>query len=147
MAEARENADRDTPRGERGGPDARLAAQAWGLAPDARVWLGGHRRAGKRVLAELLRDSPRSADGAVDAAFVVPETLDEWVYFAAKVGRRLAPGGMCWLVLPCPGASLAGATVQAGVEPFLGAATSLGYRRVAEVPLGDAWLSVGFRRE
>lgn len=74
--------------------------EAWGLAPGARVWSGGHHEAAKRLLLALLTDVTRPRHGLIDVGFLAPAAADEAVYFAAKMLPRLKAPANIWIICP-----------------------------------------------
>lgn len=80
-------------------PDKNRSDDAgWGAAEGARVWVGGHNQPARSILEQRLTHTCRPPTGPLDAAFIVPRTIDEAVYFADKVSARLVDGGAIWLL-------------------------------------------------
>ncbi len=84
------------PAGDRGS-SARVPLN-W-IKPGLRIWVTGHNRSLRRRLEPLLVGAVRPGTGPVDIALVVPETCEEWGYFAGKILPRLARGGEIGLVV------------------------------------------------
>jgi len=80
------------------GPSA--PREAWGLAPGARVWSGGHHEAAKRLLPALLTDVLRPRHGLIDVGFLAPASVDEAAYFAGKIVPRLKAPATIWIIYP-----------------------------------------------
>ncbi len=82
------------------------------IPPGARVWIGGHDPAARRVAEACLKGAVRPPTGPIDAVVIVPRTTDEAVHFAQKLRRRLEPNGCIWVVRPAHAGS---GTPDAGV--------------------------------
>ncbi len=125
--------------------DDQVGPSLWGLGPGKRVWVGGHFAAGKRAVEASVVGSERPPTGAVDAAFVVPLTVDEALYFAGKIGPRLASGGRIWLVSAGPQP----ASNREGVECFQGFREHMaraGFLACGHIAIDDAFVAAGFRK-
>ncbi len=70
----------------------------WSLAPESRVWVGGHNLDARRVVERHLKDAIRPTLGPLDVAFITPNSADEAAYFASKLLERLAEGACIWVV-------------------------------------------------
>ena len=73
-----------------------------GLAPTARVWLGGRAEEVRHRLGGLLPLVLRPAVGPLDALLITPREVDEWAYFLGKHASRLWPRGRAWLIAESP---------------------------------------------
>ena len=67
-----------------------------------RVWVGGHNVAARAEIEKHLAGTVRPATGGIDYGFLTPLSVDEAVYFARKLVRRLSTGGCLWVVYPKP---------------------------------------------
>lgn len=70
------------------------------IEPGARVWIGGHNREARRFIERALagKNAIRPAEGPIDVAFITPETVDEAVYFLAKLAPRVPVDGVIQIV-------------------------------------------------
>ena len=75
-----------------------ISAQTWGLAPGARVWIGGHDAATKRFVHAHLSDTVRPPTGPIDVAFIAAVSVGEAIHFAGKLHPRLRPTGVVWII-------------------------------------------------
>ncbi len=89
------------------------------------VWVGGHNLKARRRIEKLLPATGRRPTGAVDAAFIAPETVGEAVYFAGKLRNRLRPAGQIWVV--CASRESQG---QVQVKEVFSALVNNGFRQV-----------------
>ncbi len=62
------------------------------------VWICGHQRSAKRLVLRIAERCPQPARGPVATAIIVPNSCEEWPYFAEKILPRLTWGGWIWLV-------------------------------------------------
>jgi len=93
-----------------------------------RIWVTGQNRSVRRRLEPLLTGAVRPGSGPVDVALVVPETCEEWGYFAGKILPRLALGGEIGLVVADEEAESRRAN-HPTPRPYHDAAGALGLRK------------------
>jgi len=74
------------------------AARKWGIESGLRVWVGGHNVEARREIERHLDGTLRPPTGAIDKAFITPQSVDEAVHFARKLMTRLVPDGTIWVV-------------------------------------------------
>lgn len=68
------------------------------ITTDTRVWVAGHDADAKRSIERLVTDTARPTTGSIDVAVITPLTLEEAIYFAGKIKRRLSSDGCVWVV-------------------------------------------------
>ena len=125
--------------------DDQVGTSLWGFGPGTRVWVGGHFAAGKRALEASLVGAGRPPTGAVEAAFMVPLTVDEALYFAGKIGPRLASGGRIWLVSASPQLASEHESVG-GFQGFRDHMLHAGFLACGHVVIDDAFVAAGFQK-
>lgn len=81
-------------------PAAEEAARILGAEAELRVWLGGRCIAVRRRAERWLAGAIRPPTGKIDLAVVCPESVDEAVYFADKLRKRLACDASVWVAVP-----------------------------------------------
>ena len=72
----------------------------WGLKPGTRVWVGGHNTNARREVEEYLKAMIRPPSGAIELAFITPQSVGEAVYFTRKLCSRIECDGVVWVVIP-----------------------------------------------
>ena len=71
-----------------------------GLRAGLRIWVGGNNADARREMETYLLETTRPPTGPLDAAFIIPDTSEEAVYFAQKLRPRLTPDASVWVVDP-----------------------------------------------
>lgn len=124
--------------------DISATSLEWGIQSDSRVWIGGHCQGAKRIVVAALIHAVRPPEGPIDAAFLAPLTVDECVYFAAKIRPRLVRGGGIWVVYAQGDYSHQG-EFQGSLPELETAFSGLGFCKCNKTSLANDYLSAEFR--
>ncbi|MBI1825803.1 MAG: hypothetical protein HY287_16590 [Planctomycetes bacterium] len=118
--------------------------QDWESYSHARVWIGGHDVAVRKIVEEKLVDAERPPEGPLDAAFITPQTVEEAGYFARKLRSRLMPNAIVWVVQAksggASGSTLVGTAEDVVLELFRG-----GFSEAGRAAIDEQYISLGFR--
>jgi hypothetical protein len=113
--------------------------------PAMRVWIGGHERRWRALLKPVLSGTIHPADGPVEAAFLLPVTIDEAGYFARKLSSRVIADGHVWVLYA---GAITSMDPPAG-SPFSGLRSllrTLGWRRIGVAFPRDGVAAACFER-
>ena len=129
-------------------PDPSESADWLGIHPTTRVWVGGRSRAARPLIERLVGEALRPTSGPIDVAILLPTSLDEVGYFAAKLRLRMEAGGRLWVVHGRPTAQAAGGdppALRCTPEQVATAVEPLGYVfREAAVVVAHGFVAAGF---
>ena len=121
----------------------RPVGEALGVRSGQRLWVGGHNLAAKREIEKYLADTVRPATGPVDMAFIMPEVIDEAVYFASKIRARLSPeGSLCVVVQEGDRAEATRKFLSS--EELISRLETAGFSKTEVVPLGGSFRVIRF---
>lgn len=122
------------------------ALEAWRVAPQRRIWVGGNNVNARREIELLIGEAQRPPEGELDVALVAPLTADEALYFTRKIRSRLVPGGAAWIVYPKRGTP-AEAEFTGNFDDLVVAFFELGFVEAGVAGVSDLYTSTGFRFE
>lgn len=116
----------------------------WGLKPGTRVWVGGHNTNARREVEEYLEDMIRPPSGAIDLAFITPQSVGEGVYFARKLCSRIECNGVVWVVIPDE-ASPRRTEFSGTIREIVSGMALAGYSEKGAAALGGNYTSLSFK--
>lgn len=91
-----------------------------------------------------LQGLPRPRAGAIDLGYIIPQSVDEAVYFAAKTAPRLVPTGKLWIVYPKPTSPYAGG-FDGNREQLAARLAALGLKEHGVTELGSDYTASCFQ--
>ena len=117
-----------------------------GIKPGLRVWVGGHQSQAKAEIEPHLAGTIRPPEGPLDLAFVTPQSVDEAVYFAGKLLRRLQSNGTLWVIHP-NNRSPHAAQFRGQIDDLVVSLFERGFTQAGTMPVGHDFSALAFRQE